>query len=463
MKSMKLSWLFAAFAVVAVLAVGVFVGHPTHEIVAGANVFGQSDILAALPLLGAMGTVDMGEVKKLIEDQGRAWEQFKSANDARLKAIEEKGYAPADVVDKVDTINADLTKLSGEIGDIMKKVNRPGFGGAEGKGLSPEQVEHKQALGIYLREGKEGDLRDLEKKALSSASDPDGGFLITAEMDAEIDRIASTASAMRQLATVRTIGKATYEKLVKTRGVSGGWLAEAADSSESTEPQWSKIEIPAHKMYAEPWVPNEMLEDAFYDLEMDLTEEAGITLGETEGAAFITGNGVGRPRGINSYTTVANASYAWGSVGYIASGASGAFTSSAPADKLVSLQHSLKRTYRPGATFLMNDATLATVRQMKDGSGAYYLWQPDPTGAFGGRFLGSPVEIDDNMPDIAANSLSIAFGNFKRGYTIVDRRGIAIIRDPYTKKGVTKFHISRRVGGGITNFEAIKLMKFAAS
>jgi len=445
-------YLFVAALTVAV--VFQLAGHPLANM----------ELFAAAGMVPFMiGDTDMKGMQELIEKQGKAWEEFKAANDSRLKAIESKGYAPADVTDKVNTINADLTKLSGELGDLMKKVNRPGVLGSDGKSLSPDQVEHKSQLGIYLRKGTEGDLRALEQKALSSASDPDGGYLIDEEMDSNIDRIAATVSAMRQLATVRTIGKASYEKLVKTRGVSGGWLAEAADSSESTETQWAKIEIPAFKMYAEPWVPNEMLEDAFYDLEMDLTDEAGITLGETEGAAFITGNGVGKPRGIASYSTVANASYAWGSVGYIAAGAAGAFTSVAPADKIVSLQHSLKRVYRPGAAFLMNDATLATVRQMKDGSGAYYLWQPDATGSFAGRLLGSPVEIDDNLADIAANSLSIAYGNFKRAYTIVDRRGIAVIRDPFTKKGVTKFHISRRVGGGITNFEALKFMKFAAS
>ncbi len=407
---------------------------------------------------------DMSEVKDLIEAQGKAWENFKIANDARIKALEEKGYAPADLVEKVAKINADLDAKSADLVEIQKRIARASLAGnGEGKGLTPEQMEHKQALASYLRTGKAGDLAELEKKALSSGSDPDGGYLVDEEMDTAIDRIASTASVMRNLATVRTIGAASYEKLVKTRGISGGWLAEATDSSESTENQWSKIEIPAFKVYAEPWIPNELLEDSFYDLEMDIMNEAGITFGETEGAAFVTGNGVGKPRGIASYTAVANASYAWGKVGYIASGASGAFTSSAPADKLIATQHALKAVYRPNASWLMNDATLGTVRQMKDGSGSYYLWQPDPLAGFGGRFLGSPVAVDDNVADIAANSLSIFYGDFRRGYTIVDRRGIAVIRDNVTKKGVTKFHVSKRVGGGITHFEAIKAVKFAAS
>jgi len=405
---------------------------------------------------------DMTEIKDLVEDQGKAWEEFKTANDSRLEAIESKGYAPVDVVEKVDRINEDLNKIGHDLDELAKKANRPTA--PDGKdGMTADQVEHKAALGKYLRTGQDLGLHELEAKALISNSDPDGGYLVDVEMDNQIDRIAGTMSALRGVANVRSIGNAAYSKLVKTRGISGGWLEENGTSSESTEQQFSKVEIKAEKVYAEPWITNEMLEDSFYDLESDIMMEAGVTFAETEGAAFITGNGVGQPRGIAAYDTVANASYAWGSVGYIASGKSGAFTSSAPADALINLQHGLKAQYRPGAIFMMNDATLATVRQFKDAAAGYYLWQPDSTAGFGGRLLGSPVVVDDNLADVAANSLSLAYGNFQRGYTIVDRRGIAVIRDNVTKKGVTKFHISKRVGGGITNFEAIKLMKMAAS
>ena len=404
---------------------------------------------------------DLTEIKSLVEEQGTAWEEFKKANDARLEAIEAKGYAPSDTVEKVEKLNTELNTIGKQLDDLAKKQNRPPQ--PDPNGMTDEQIEHKAALAKYLRTGYSDGLHELEQKALITNSDPDGGYLVDTEMDSQIDRIASTISAMRSVANVRQIGGSAYSKLVKTRGVSGGWLEENGTSSESDEQQFSKIEIKPEKVYAEPWITNEMLEDSFYDLEMDIMDEAGITFAETEGAAFITGNGVGRPRGINTYTTVANASYTWGSVGYIASGASGAFTTSAPSDALVDLQHGLKQQYRPGAQFMMNDATLGTVRQMKDASLGFYLWQPDSTAGFGGQLLGSGVVVDDNMPDIAANSLSIAYGNFGRGYTIVDRRGIAVIRDNVTKKGVTKFFISKRVGGGITNFEAIKLMKFAAS
>lgn len=422
---------------------------------------------SSLGLLAIGDTEAVGaEIKQLLQKQGENFEAFKKKND-ELLAAKAEGKAVSDIQAQIATIDAEFKKIGEDVVELTKKAARPQFGG-EGKQMTADQVEHKEGLDLYFRKGEDAGLRDLEKKAfskksLSSRSDPDGGFLITAEMDTEIDRVAATMSAMREVANVRTIGRATYEKMVKTRGISGGWIAEAEDSSESTEQQWAKIEIDAQKMYAEPWIPTEMLEDADYDLEGDAIMEAGLTFAETEGAAFITGNGVGKPRGIASYETVANASYAWGKVGYIAAGAAGAFTSAAPGDKIINLQHSLKRVYRPGAAFMMNDSTLATVRQMKDGSGQYYLWQPDATVGFGGRLQGDRVVIDDNFADIAANSLSIAYGNFKRGYTIVDRRGITVIRDLYTKKGVVKLHFTRRVGGGITNFEAVKLMKFAAN
>lgn len=402
------------------------------------------------------------EIKKLIEDQGTAWEQFKQANDARLKAIESKGFAPEDTVEKVAKINADLSALGKQIDEVAKKVNRPDIGG-EGKGLTPDQIEHKQAFATYLRKGDATRLEEYQRKAMQRGSDVDGGYLVPIELDQMIDRVVPTISAMYRLANTVTIGTAKYEKLVKTSGLALTWVAEGGAAGESTNPKYAKIAIEVNEAEVEPWVYNNTLDDAFVNLESDLGNEAAIGFAEGIGAAVISGNGVGRPRGITAYTTVANASYAWGSIGYIASGKSAAFASVAPADKLVDLQHSLKPQYRPGAVWLMADATLGTARQMKDGSGSYYLWQPDPLGAFGGRFLGNPVEIDDNMPAVAANSLSIAFGNFQRGYTIVNRSGTALIRDNITAKGTTKFNFRRRIGGGVHNYEAIKLMKFAAS
>lgn len=444
-------------AIVMALALASFyaVGAPisTPELAAAASL---------LPFMMMGDTIDQKTLTELLQKQGEAFENFKSANDQRLKAIEEKGYAPADIVEKVDKINDDLNQLGKDIQELAKKTNRPPSGSASGL-ITPEQEEYKQAFGRFLRKGDVNNLSSLEKKAFQMGSDVDGGYLIHSEMEAAIDRVAGTVSAMRGICDVRVIGKSSLEFRVKTSGLSARWVGEGETGGETTNPKYAKIEIPAEEMEIEPWAFNSALEDADFDIENDLVDEAGIGFGEAEGDAFINGNGVKKPRGILSYPIVANSSYAWGKVGYIASGASGDFAASNPGDKVIDFIHSLRSTYRTGAQMIMADTTLAKLRQIKDGTGNFYLFQPDPTGEFGGIVLGVPVVIDDNMPAIGSNSYSIAYANFNRAYRIVDRKGITLIRDNLTTKGTTKFNLRKRVGGGLKNFEAIKLMKFAGS
>lgn len=401
------------------------------------------------------------EIKDLLTKQGQAFEEFKKANDDRIKAIEGKGYAPADLTGKVDTINAELTQLGKDIAEVAKKANRPAAPGSSE--ISEEKAEHKKAFRNFLRKGDANGLSALERKAFQMGSDVDGGYLIDEEMDAEITRVATTVSAMRGLCDVRTIGKASIEMRVKTSGTAARWVGEGEAGGETAAPKYAQIEIYANEMEVEPWAYNSALEDADFNVEADLMSEAGIGFAEGEAAAFISGDGVKKPRGILSYTIAANSSYAWGKVGYIASGGAGAFAASNPGDNIIDLLHSLKAQYRNGATLLMADTTLATLRKFKDGSGNFYLFNPDPTGEFSGLVLGKPVVIDDNMPVIASNSYSIAYANFNRAYRIVDCKGVTLIRDNLTTKGTTKFNLRKRVGGGIKQFEAIKLMKFAAS
>lgn len=404
--------------------------------------------------------IELKDISELLQKQGHIFEEFKKSNDDRLKAIESKGYAPADLTEKVDKLNEAMSKLDKEILEVQKKANRIPMPAGE---MTPEQQEYKTAFNKYLRKGIDHGLADMQRKAMNTAVDSEGGYLVLPEMDAVIDRIVPTISAMYRLANVVTIGTNKWEKRIKTAGMAMRRPGEGAGGGETTEPTFAKVTIENWTAEVEPWVENSTLEDADIDLETDLANEAAIAFAEGAGAEFISGNGVAKARGILSYTNVANASYAFGKIGYIVSGKSGAFASAAPADKIIALQHSLKSQYRTGAVWLTNDSTLGTMRQMKDGSGSYYLWQPDPAGAFGGRFLGSPVEIDDNMPDISAGTYSVAYGNFNRGYTIVNRRGTILIRDNLTTKGVTKFNFTRRFGAGVHNYEAIKLMKFATS
>lgn len=449
---MKAKYLLAA--VLALFAVSAFAGHPLigAETLAG---------LSLLPL--AIGEIaSLGDVAELIRKQGETFEEFKKTNDALIKAKAD-GASVADIQAKLDKINADFADQAKAFAEFEKKAGRPQAGGEAD--MTPEQAEYREAFGIYLRTG-EGDLRalkELGRKAMNTGTDPDGGYLVLPEMDLAIDRIAQTMGGLASLANTITIGTAKYEKLVKTSGMAMRRVADGGTGGETTEPKFAKIAIEVFTAEVEPWVYNETMEDSIIDLETDLANEAAIGFAEGANAEYITGNGVGKARGITAYSNVANSAYAWGSVGYVVSGKTAALASVAPADKIVSLQHALKAQYRPGAAFLMNDATLGTVRQLKDGSGSYYLWNPDALAGFGGRLLGSPVVIDDNMPDIGAGAYAIAFGNFKRGYTIVNRSGTTLIRDAITAKGTTKFNFRRRFGGGIVNFEAIKLLKVATS
>lgn len=423
--------------------------------------FGLEQTALALLAISSLCEMDVKGMADMLEKQAKAWEEFKSANDHRLKEIEQRGHASDDSLAKIAAINADIDKLGRTVQAMQLAAQRTG--GATSGGVPEEQ---KQAFAQFLRSGDDRKYKQVlveRKAAMNSTDDVNGGVLVLPEIAAEIDRIAMTESSMVRLSMVRNTGNRSILKRVKTSGMAVAWPGEGGTAGESTEPKFSQIEVVAYPAEVEPWVFNETLEDSDIDLVADLTEEAATAFAEGIGAAVIAGNGIAKPRGITTYNTVANASYSWGNIGYIASGKSGAFASVAPADKLVDLQHSLKQSYRSGAVWVMSDSTLGTARQMKDGSGSYYLWQPDPTAPFGGRFLGSPVEVDDNMPAIAANSLSVAYGNFRRGYLIANRSGITLIRDNVTAKGTTKFNFRRRVGGGVYNFEAIKLMKFAAS
>lgn len=419
------------------------------------------DVVFGGMALAGLGELELKDLNDLLEKQGKAFNEFKSTNDQRLEAIEKKGYAPADLEEKVGKINDEMNALGKQIQEIAKKANRPA--GGSGGDESPEHVEHKLGFRKFMLKGDDAGLKDLERKAFQRGSDVEGGYFIDVEMDSDIDRVAGTVSNVRNLVSVRTIGSAGYAKRVKTSGTSARWVGEGEEGGETAGPKYARIEINAEEMEIEPWVYNSALEDADQDIYSDLVEEAGIGFGEGEAVAFVNGNGVKKPRGFLTYNTVANASYAWGNVGYMPSGAAGDFAGTNPGDNIIDFMHSLKSAYRNGAVMLMNDTTLSKVRQIKDGSGNFYLFQPDPTGKFGGFVLGAPVEIDDNMPDIGANSLSIAYANWQRAYRIVDRKGVVLIRDNITTKGTTKYNFRKRTGGGILNFEAIKLMKFATS
>lgn len=405
----------------------------------------------------------MEELKKIIEAIGRAFEQFKAENDARLKEIEKKGYADPILSEKVDRINAELNSMAqvkAQLEALETAVARGQFPGGGKSAVEIAKAEHKEAFCKWFRKGVEGDLRSLEIKASASTlSDPDGGFTVPEEVDQQIDRVAEKVSAFRRLATVRSISTDTYKKLIGQGGATSGWVSEKGARAETDTPTLKEITINTKELYAMPAATQTLLDDSSVDIGAWLADEVSIAFNEDEGSAWITGNGVGEPRGLEAYTAVANASYEWGKIGYIAGGHASLLNNM---DKLIDLQHALKSAYRNGAAWLMNDSTALVVRKFKDGDGNY-IWKPGLLEGAPDTLLGKPVEYDDNVSDIGAGKYPVWYGNFKRAYLIVDRLGTRVLRDPYSSKPYVLFYTTKRVGGGVVMYEAIKALKIAAS
>ncbi|AYD00229.1 phage major capsid protein [Neorhizobium sp. NCHU2750] len=403
------------------------------------------------------------------DDFMEAFEAFKDVNDQRLGEIEQKLTADVVTRDKVDRINRAIDDQKKLLDQLVLKKARPqlgsfrgGMGGGMGGELSPEAVEHKAAFDAYIRRGDEAGLRDLEAKAMSAGSGADGGYLVPDETDTEIGRRVSVVSPMRALSSVRTVSTSVLKKPFNTAGLATGWVAETAARPQTNAPQLAELSFPTMELYAMPAATQALLDDAAVDIEAWIAGEVDIVFAEQEGDAFIRGDGINKPKGFLAYTAVADDGWSWGNLGYIATGAAGAWKSTGPSDTLVDVIYALKAGHRQNGTFMLNRKVQADIRKFKDADGNY-LWRPPATAGQPASLMGFPVAEAEEMPDVAAGSLSIAFGDFRSGYLVVDRAGVRILRDPYSAKPYVLFYTTKRVGGGVQNFEAIKLVKFAAS
>jgi HK97 family phage major capsid protein len=407
------------------------------------------------------------DIKAAVDRIHSAFEEFKASNDARIKEVA-KGFDDVVTNEKLGKINAEMTDLTKAIDGMKETVEAMKLGGAanglRGNAQTPERKQYASTFNTWFRKGGEtveAGLKDLAvKAALSSQSDADGGFLLPEEMDSTITRVVSNLSAMRGIARVVSTSSYEYKTLVSQGGATSGWVGEEASRGTTNTPKLSEISVPAGEIYANCFSSQRMLDDASVNIEQWLADEVATTFAEQEGAAFISGNGVNSPMGFLSYSPVANASYAWGRIGYIATGTSAAFAT-AGADNLISLHYALRPGYRSNGTFIMSDVTLGAVRAFKDTTNQY-IWAP-PTADAPASILGKPVVTDENMPTIGANTYSVAFGDFNRGYLINDRLQARVLRDPYTNKPYVNFYTTKRVGGGVVNFEAIKTLKFGTS
>lgn len=394
------------------------------------------------------------------DDLMRAFEAFRDANDERLAALERRS---ADVLleEKVDRINAALDGAQRRLDAMALKQARPALeGGRPAPDLAAE--EHKGAFDAYVRSGEAGELRRIETKAMSAASNPDGGYLVPVELEREIGRRLAAISPLRALATVREMSASVYKKPFMTAGPASGWIGETAERVQTTAPTLDALSFPAMELYAMPAATATLLDDAAVDIDEWIASEVELTFAMQEGTAFVTGDGSGKPKGFLSYDTVANASWAWGKLGAVASGGAAGFAASHPSDALVDLIYALKAGYRQNGTFVMNRKTQAAIRKFKDAGGGN-LWQPPAQPGGRASLMTFPVVESEDMPDLDTDALPIAFGDFRRGYLIVDRTGVRVLRDPYSAKPYVLFYTTKRVGGGVQDFDAIKLLKCSAS
>lgn len=393
-----------------------------------------------------------------------AFEAFKDVNDRRLGEIEQKLTSDVVTRDKLDRINRAMDDQKKVMDQLVLKKARPQLGSSRNgrDELSPEAVEHKAAFDAYVRRGDEAGLRELEAKAMSAGVGADGGYLVPDETDTEIGRRVSVVSPMRALSTERTVSTAVLKKPFATTGLATGWVAETAVRPQTNAPQLAELSFPTMELYAMPAATQALLDDAAVDIEAWIAGEVDIVFAEQEGDAFIRGDGVNKPKGFLSYAAVAEGAWSWGNLGYIATGAAGGWKSTGPSDTLVDVIYSLKAGHRQNGTFMLNRKVQADIRKFKDADGNY-MWRPPASAGQPATLMGFPVAEAEEMPDVAAGSLSIAFGDFRSGYLVVDRAGVRILRDPYSAKPYVLFYTTKRVGGGVQNFEAIKLVKFAVS
>ncbi|PYF04934.1 HK97 family phage major capsid protein [Rhodopseudomonas faecalis] len=391
----------------------------------------------------------------------RAFEDYKTENDTRLKAIE-AGKGDVLLEEKVDRINDALDAQQRRLDAIVLRQARPALELRGRTGGDSARLEHKSAFEAYVRSGDAGNLRNLETKALSVGSNPDGGYLVPPELEHTIGERLAAISPIRSIAAVREISSSVYKKPFMTAGPATGWVGETDGRPQTASPTLDALSFPAMELYAMPAATATLLDDAAVNIDDWIASEVELVFAVQEGAAFVNGDGVNKPKGFVSYPAVANGSWSWGNLGYVASGNAGAFAASNASDVLVDLIYALKAGYRQNASFVMNRKTQAAIRKFKDSTGAY-LWQPPAQAGGRATLMTFPLVEAEDMPDIAANSLSIAFGDFRRGYLIVDRQGVRVLRDPYSAKPYVLFYTTKRVGGGVQDFDAIKLLKFAAS
>jgi len=326
---------------------------------------------------------------------------------------------------------------------------------------SDGSAPHRKAFDAYLRGGDDDGLRglDLEGKALNTAIAGEGGYLVDPQTAETIRSVLSTTASIRAVANVVAVEATSFDVLVDHTDVGHGWATESGTVPESDTPVIDRISIALHELSALPKASQRLLDDSAFDVEGWLAGRIADKFARAEAAAFVAGDGVDKPRGFLTHPSVDNDVWVWGNLGYVPTGVAGAIAGPEP---IVDLVYALGAQYRANGTFVMNSKTAGTIRKMKDADGRF-LWSDGLAAGEPARLMGYPVLIAEDMPDIATGANAIAFGDFHAGYTVAERPDLRVLRDPYSAKPNVLFYATKRVGGDVSDFKAIKLLKFAVS
>lgn len=432
---------WALLSMLALLAGLAIAGHPLIP----------SEALAGLSVLPMAAGTTMAEITEILEKQGKDFKRW------------------------VDERENETRELREEIKQIELRSNRPGFGGinaATGQTFTPQERKSFDGAIRALMTGNKEKADQLfgEAKAMSAGSGPDGGYMVHSQFSTGFTKVMAEISPIYRLARVIPLdpGNDSFEEPIDSETAEAHWTGEQSARNESGTPGLKMFYVSLGELYAMPKVTQKLADLASFDVMGWLQTKVGEAFGTKESAAFHNGDSIEKPRGFLTYdiATTADASRPWGTIQYIPSGASGAFKSASasvsPADALIDMVTALKPQYRNGARWLMNRNTASVVRKFKDADGRF-VWVDSIVAGQPSTLLGYPVEIDEDMPDIAADSLSVAFGNMQRAYTIIEKPGIKFLPDPYSAKPHVLLYSYRRVGGGMNNSEALKLMKFSAT
>ena len=319
---------------------------------------------------------------------------------------------------------------------------------------------HQQAFTAYLRNGDDDGLRglELEGKSLSTAVNSDGGYLVDPQTSESVQGVLNATASIRAIASVVQVEATSYDVLVDHTEVGAGWATEAGPQAETDTPQIDRITIGLHELSALPKASQRLLDDSAFDIEGWLASRIADKFARAEAGAFINGDGVDKPTGFLNHPAVDNGSWSWGNLGYVASGFDGAVN----AEAIIDLVYALGAPYRANGTFVMNSKTAGVVRKLKDNDGRF-LWSDGLASGEPAQLMGYPVLVAEDMPDVATDSFSIAFGDFSQGYTVAERPDLRILRDPFSAKPHVLFYATKRVGGDVSDFAAIKLLKFGTS